>query len=67
MRPLCFSFLSIIPYAHMIAMAVTPGEPVTAGQVIGFVGSTGDSTGNHLHFEVLLAGAGIDPLTVVQP
>lgn len=54
-------------YAHMIAMAVTPGEPVTAGQVIGFVGSTGDSTGNHLHFEVLLAGARIDPLTVVQP
>lgn len=54
-------------YAHMIATAVTPGEPVTAGQVIGFVGSTGDSTGNHLHFEVLLAGSRIDPLTVVQP
>ena len=54
-------------YAHMIATAVTPGEPVTAGQVIGFVGSTGDSTGNHLHFEVMLAGSRIDPLTVVQP
>lgn len=54
-------------YDHMIATAVIPGEPVTAGQVIGFVGSTGDSTGNHLHFEVLLAGARIDPLTVVQP
>lgn len=54
-------------YAHMIATAAAPGEPVTAGQVIGFVGSTGDSTGNHLHFEVLLAGTRIDPLTVVQP
>lgn len=54
-------------YAHMIATAVIPGEPVTAGQVIGFVGSTGDSTGNHLHFEVLMAGARIDPLTVVEP
>ena len=54
-------------YAHMIATAADPGEPVTAGQVIGFVGSTGDSTGNHLHFEVLLAGSRIDPLTVVQP
>lgn len=54
-------------YAHMIATAAAPGQPVTAGQVIGFVGSTGDSTGNHLHFEVLLAGSRIDPLTVVQP
>ena len=34
-------------YAHMTASAVTAGETVTAGQVIGYVGSTGDSTGNH--------------------
>ena len=43
-------------YAHMTQTAVTAGEAVTAGQVIGYVGSTGDSTGNHLHFEVMQGG-----------
>ena len=49
-------------YAHMTQTAVTAGEAVTAGQVIGYVGSTGDSTGNHLHFEVIQGGVQIDPL-----
>ena len=49
-------------YAHMTQTAVTAGEGVTAGQVIGYVGSTGDSTGNHLHFEVIQGGVQIDPL-----
>ena len=40
-------------YAHMTQTAVTAGEAVTAGQVIGYVGNTGDSTGFHLHFEVM--------------
>lgn len=54
-------------YAHMTATAVSPGQPVTAGQVIGYVGSTGDSTGNHLHFEVSAGGVLTDPLGMVVP
>lgn len=54
-------------YAHMTATAVSPGQPVTAGQVIGYVGSTGDSTGNHLHFEVSVGGTLTDPLDFVTP
>ena len=53
-------------YAHMTATAVTAGETVTAGQVIGYVGSTGDSTGNHLHFEVSVGGVLTDPLGYVK-
>jgi murein DD-endopeptidase MepM/ murein hydrolase activator NlpD len=39
-------------YAHMSELAVSPGQWVNAGDVIGYEGSTGDSTGPHLHFEV---------------
>ena len=53
-------------YAHMTATAVTAGEAVTAGQVIGYVGNTGDSTGNHLHFEVMQGGVRVDPLSLVS-
>ena len=53
-------------YAHMTATAVSAGEAVAAGQIIGYVGSTGDSTGNHLHFEVKADGALVDPLLYVS-
>ena len=52
-------------YAHMIATAVTAGETVTAGQVIGYVGNTGDSTGFHLHFEVMQNGVRVNPMDMV--
>jgi murein DD-endopeptidase MepM/ murein hydrolase activator NlpD len=49
-------------YGHMSRLAVAPGQQVAAGQVIGYVGSTGDSTGPHLHYEVRIDGRAIDPL-----
>ena len=52
-------------YAHMTQTAVTAGEAVTAGQIIGYVGSTGDSTGNHLHFEVMQNGVRVNPMDMV--
>ena len=53
-------------YAHMTQTAVTAGEAVTAGQVIGYVGSTGDSTGFHLHFEVMQNGVRVNPMDMVS-
>ena len=52
-------------YAHMTQTAVTAGEAVTAGQVIGYAGSTGDSTGFHLHFEVMQNGVRVNPMDMV--
>ncbi len=51
-------------YAHCSAIAsgIRVGTKVTAGQVIGYVGSTGDSTGNHLHFEVMVGGVRVNPI-----
>lgn len=48
-------------YAHMSSIAVSNGAAVSAGSVIGYVGSTGVSTGPHLHFEVWASGSRIDP------
>ena len=49
-------------YAHMSKRLVSEGDKVTQGQTIGLVGTTGSSTGNHLHFEVRLNGQRQDPL-----
>ena len=48
-------------YAHMSAFRTEAGDPIRAGQVIGAVGSTGRSTGPHLHFEVRLHGQPVNP------
>lgn len=49
-------------YAHCSAIAVTAGQQVRQGEVIGYVGSTGNSTGNHLHFEVWVNGQRTDAM-----
>ncbi len=52
-------------YGHLSKFNVTPGQSVKRGDVIGFVGSTGRSTGAHLHYEVLANGKLINPLPLL--
>lgn len=54
-------------YAHMSKMAVKTGNKVKQGDVIGYVGSTGFSTGPHLHYEMVKHGVKINPLAEVLP
>jgi len=51
-------------YGHMSRIAAVPGTSVRRGQIIGYVGSTGLSTGAHLHYEVYRGGQTVDPLSV---
>ncbi|MFV0626397.1 MAG: peptidoglycan DD-metalloendopeptidase family protein [Alphaproteobacteria bacterium] len=53
-------------YAHMHKLYVKKGEYVEKGQTVGEVGSTGRSTGPHLHYEVLYMGKHVDPLPFIQ-
>ena len=48
-------------YAHLSRATVAPGESVAAGERVGLVGATGFATGPHLHFEVIVRGANVDP------
>ena len=52
-------------YGHLMAFApgIQPGEQVVRGELIGFVGSTGRSTGAHLHFELQVDGKPVNPIT----
>ena len=49
-------------YAHLSKILVKPGDKVTRGQLIGEVGSTGGSTGPHLHYEVIYLGRNVNPV-----
>ncbi|MCD8327979.1 MAG: peptidoglycan DD-metalloendopeptidase family protein [Ruminococcus sp.] len=54
-------------YAHMTNCIVTVGQTVEQGETLGYVGSTGFSTGNHLHFEVRKDGTAVNPENYVSP
>jgi murein DD-endopeptidase MepM/ murein hydrolase activator NlpD len=56
-------------YAHMsrFAPGMTEGAKVRQGQLIGFIGSTGLSTGAHLHYEVLINDRHVDPMSIQVP
>lgn len=53
-------------FGHMSRIAVTPGQRVKMGELVGYVGSTGRSTGPHLHYEVRIAGTPVNPIPFVQ-
>lgn len=53
-------------YGHMSSYVVNPGQQVKKGDIVGYVGSTGRSTGNHLHYEVRIEGAPVNPMPFVR-
>ncbi len=53
-------------YGHMSRIAAHPGQRIKRGDLIGYVGSTGRSTGNHLHYEVRIDGRAVNPVPFLQ-
>jgi murein DD-endopeptidase MepM/ murein hydrolase activator NlpD len=53
-------------YGHMSAILVSPGQHITRGQQVGRMGSTGRSTGNHLHYEVRIDGRAVNPIPFMK-
>lgn len=53
-------------YGHMSEILVQPNQRVTKGQIIGLMGSTGRSTGSHLHYEVRIAGNSVNPMPFIS-
>jgi murein DD-endopeptidase MepM/ murein hydrolase activator NlpD len=54
-------------YGHLSAMNVAAGQRIKKGDVLGYMGSTGRSTGSHLHYEVRVAGEAINPMAFLSP
>lgn len=57
----------VTAYAHLNSISVVNGQTVSRGQQVGLIGSTGNSSGPHLHFEVIVNGAKVNPLRYVTP
>ena len=54
-------------YGHLSAMNVAAGQRIKKGDILGYMGSTGRSTGSHLHYEVRVAGEAINPVAFLSP
>ncbi len=53
-------------YHHMSSIAVSPGQAITKGDLVGYVGTTGFSSGDHLHWEARIHGVKVDPMLLTQ-
>lgn len=54
-------------YLHLQSINVSDGQSISAGETVGLIGSTGNSTGPHLHFEIIINGTHVDPYPYLQP